>query len=530
MKANLLLISAFALCISAKAQVPTSGLVANYPFTGNANDVSGNVNNAVVNGATLTTDRFGNINSAYSFDGINDDITSTFSSINTSYSLSFWYYTAVATFGKNLFETSSSYLVTTSNQKLDFAQNMSTGNQILTTNSTYTTNGWSHIVVSVDAILNQQKIYLNGVLDNSQTITGTLTSVSSLILGKRPNNTGYFNGKLDDVRIYNRSLTPAEVGQVYTDNCSASNVSTGLVAQYDFTGNANDLSGNGNNGLVNGATLTSDRFGNTNSAYSFNGTNNYINVLNNTSLNFSNNISLSISTWIKLSGSNANYSGIVTKMDGSGNGYQFIVGNNTVLNKLATEFGQGPTGLVFAGNQNLNDGNWHHVMYIVDRPNNKISFYVDNNLDAQVTTTTVSAANIDNTVNLKIGVERTMAYYFKGAMDDIRIYNKALSTCDIDSLFNMPNSISTGINKLSSKSNFIIYPNPVKENLTVLFNTNEVKPLNIELFDLLGNSIQQSKVISSLGENKIEINLNGLTEGVYLIKVENSVQRIQVVK
>jgi hypothetical protein len=56
------------------AQIPTDGLVAWYPFNGNANDESGNGNHGTVNGATLTTDRFGNANSAYSFDGVNDFI------------------------------------------------------------------------------------------------------------------------------------------------------------------------------------------------------------------------------------------------------------------------------------------------------------------------------------------------------------------------------------------------------------------------------------------------------------------------
>ena len=49
--------------------VPTDGLVAYYPFNGNANDESGNGNHGTVNGATLTTDRDGNENSSYSFDG-----------------------------------------------------------------------------------------------------------------------------------------------------------------------------------------------------------------------------------------------------------------------------------------------------------------------------------------------------------------------------------------------------------------------------------------------------------------------------
>ncbi|RKY55315.1 MAG: hypothetical protein DRP89_03575, partial [Candidatus Neomarinimicrobiota bacterium] len=51
-----------------------NGLVAYYPFNGNANDESGNGNDGTVNGATLTTDRFGNENSAYSFDGVDDYI------------------------------------------------------------------------------------------------------------------------------------------------------------------------------------------------------------------------------------------------------------------------------------------------------------------------------------------------------------------------------------------------------------------------------------------------------------------------
>jgi hypothetical protein len=55
--------------------------------------------------------------------------------------------------------------------------------------------------------------------------------------------------------------------------CSSlpSNLQTGLVGYWPFCGNANDMSGNGNNGTVNGATLTKDRFGNINSAYDFNG-------------------------------------------------------------------------------------------------------------------------------------------------------------------------------------------------------------------------------------------------------------------
>ena len=72
--------------------VPTNGLVGWWPFNGNANDESGNNNNGTVNGATLTSDRFGNANKAYSFDGVNDFISYTQTPISNidSVTLSFW--------------------------------------------------------------------------------------------------------------------------------------------------------------------------------------------------------------------------------------------------------------------------------------------------------------------------------------------------------------------------------------------------------------------------------------------------------
>ena len=76
--------------------------------------------------------------------------------------------------------------------------------------------------------------------------------------------------------------------------------STGLVGYWPFNGNANDESGNGNNGTVNGATLTTDRLGNANSAYSFNGTTQEIVVPNSPSLNFETANAFTISYWVSV--------------------------------------------------------------------------------------------------------------------------------------------------------------------------------------------------------------------------------------
>lgn len=100
-----LLLLFFATTFLVNAQIPTNGLVAWYPFIGNAHDSSGNgYNGTIMNGAYLTTDRFGNANNAYSFDGMNDYIniitTNGFSQFNnpqTQYTFIAWIKTSTPT-------------------------------------------------------------------------------------------------------------------------------------------------------------------------------------------------------------------------------------------------------------------------------------------------------------------------------------------------------------------------------------------------------------------------------------------------
>jgi len=88
---------------------------------------------------------------------------------------------------------------------------------------------------------------------------------------------------------------------VLSSVCAYAGINDGLVAYYPFNGNVNDESGNGNNGIVYGATLTNDRLGNPNSAYSFDGINDYISVPDSYSLR-SPTEAVSISAWIYLKG------------------------------------------------------------------------------------------------------------------------------------------------------------------------------------------------------------------------------------
>lgn len=93
-------------------------------------------------------------------------------------------------------------------------------------------------------------------------------------------------------------LTLSILALLILSTISQAGINDGLVAHYPFNGNANDASGYGNHGTVYGATLTADRFGNLNSAYSFNGIDNYIEVPNSDSLNPG---AVTVSAWCKVS-------------------------------------------------------------------------------------------------------------------------------------------------------------------------------------------------------------------------------------
>jgi hypothetical protein len=203
---------------------PTVGLWTYYPFSGNANDSSLNNNNCVVNGAFLTTDRFGNANKAYLFNGITSYLIS---SRNIGIAgaqprtISIWVYTqafpgtsSVCGWGLTGVIGEMSCL------KLLGPTPMFNGNyQDLTASQSVNLNAWYHICFTYDGSVG--KIYVNGVLSGSQALslnaTDTKMSFGYEFGGHGPDWNMHFNGKLSDARIYNRALTDQEVLILYNE-------------------------------------------------------------------------------------------------------------------------------------------------------------------------------------------------------------------------------------------------------------------------------------------------------------------------
>lgn len=196
------------------------GLVAYYPFSGNTKDESGNNNHGVANGGTLTTDRNGTINNAYSFDGSNyikvPNSTSLSSAENTL-TISAWVYNLdrlVSVVCKSAYRGPSLQFRIFTDKEFFFANN---GKSADFTTALNPLNTWKHIVITSDGRI--ANFYLNGVLKSSVPTTFAENAndhTTEMYIGADTHGIPeYYRGKLDEIRIYNRELSPKEIKQLY---------------------------------------------------------------------------------------------------------------------------------------------------------------------------------------------------------------------------------------------------------------------------------------------------------------------------
>ena len=236
------------------------------------------------------------------------------------------------------------------------------------------------------------------------------------------------------------------IGVLLTLNSFSQSIPTnGLVAWYPFSGNTNDSSGNGNNGTNYGATLTTDRFGRANSAYSFNGSS-VITIPNSTSLQVDS--SMTISLWCKYFNLGNGLNSILQKGTGGGcktTGYYVAFDNgglggksyDKTLNYTHT-VGQNQICDGFGDGTNL-DSSWHYLTFVYNPKVSNVIYF-----DGKKMATNWSPSDtfsISNTSNpLLIGgnlsyLGNNVYYLWNGKLDDMRFYNRALDSTEINALY-----------------------------------------------------------------------------------------------
>ena len=214
------------------------------------------------------------------------------------------------------------------------------------------------------------------------------------------------------------------------------NLNSGLQAYYPFNGNANDESSYGRNGIVYGATLTQDRMGNPNKAYSFNGSSSYIQVPYSANL-LPGTGSYSFSGWFNLTSApagKATYLFCIDDGDSDYSGVQALYDQPNQRLMLHYHYDNNWShSTILISNYSL--GSWHHVLSTFDKTNLVCKLYIDGNL---VDTKTLDNNNITARTDLFFGKRSFYApsdAYFQGSQDDIRIYNRVLNSSEIQALF-----------------------------------------------------------------------------------------------
>jgi hypothetical protein len=216
-----------------------NGLVGYWPFCGNANDESGNGNDGVVNGATLTEDRFGVNNMSYSFDGNLNHLVlpSLFDAGAENFTISLWFFAAdnqtgfseilqqdVNAINSNLPDNSINlrYYNGLGGFQGTFAINYPEIVANITATPVPAVNEWHHAIMVKDT--SNFSVYIDNTLVSSTNTSGIYNSFSQPIFIGNINyppvyalNAG-FNGKIDDIGIWNRALSAEEVQQLYTLN------------------------------------------------------------------------------------------------------------------------------------------------------------------------------------------------------------------------------------------------------------------------------------------------------------------------
>ncbi len=209
--------------------LPTEGLIIHLPMSNDANDLSGNSNNGSVMGATLTQNRKGTAGEAYSFDGIDDQITfnfdQQFNQIATSYS--FWIKFRefkAAVLGNDVVDnvqTGVSFTVgqgTTTLNKLAInygngGSPRSSSRRTFVADQTLETDTWYHVVGIIENF-ESMKIFINGI-ESEGFVTGTANSFqhsnSGGSIGRTWDPNSFFSGEMDDFRIFNKALSEVEI-------------------------------------------------------------------------------------------------------------------------------------------------------------------------------------------------------------------------------------------------------------------------------------------------------------------------------
>jgi hypothetical protein len=251
-----------------------------------------------------------------------------------------------------------------------------------------------------------------------------------LVTGKKPGTTTVSVSNLTSTISVNLKITVKD------------SIEMGLIAYYPFNNSGEDLSGKMNDvAYYSNVTSTTNRSGKANSAFSFNGVNSYLMIKDHAGLRLSN-TDFTINTWVKMEDYNPNDLGsliLSKRFSGSNKGYNFGI-NGVISTPIGSiQFGPGGGLPSVTSTTLIGKGSWYMITMVYNLSTSKMKVYRNGVYDTEAT-----ILPLDGSINADLYIGRDNPsigtnYFLKGSIDDIRIYNRALTAQQIQRLYVAPN-------------------------------------------------------------------------------------------
>ncbi len=421
---------------------------------GNVVDKSGQNNTGVLtNMSRNISPASGKIGQSLVFDGSNDevDLSSRFINPGTVFTISMWIYPLSGSSGNTSLLVAQSDIglfYNGTSKKVNYSY---LGDRF--NNTQLVENSWNHIVLVNDS--GNYTFYINGVADGSGS-GGFGFWMYHISL-----STNSFKGRIDDVRIYNRTISANEASRLYNIGVSSkvkiqkTSTSSDLLGHWTFDGGdiygttVYDKSSAGNNGVITGATKALGVFG---QSLNFTNSSQILTVTGNSP----NATQYSVSAWINtptaVSTVGKTIYGEIWTGDCGYSLFKLIVQDNDtfVAGTTVSLFVEGSS-LVSSPSIVLKDNTWVHIVGVFDSISDTHNIYV--NGVKYSSNVAKSAIRNDLSVNTYVGGNTgPCAANFDGKIDDVRVFNKALGESDVLQLYNMSNAnkIKTPTSSVSS--------------------------------------------------------------------------------
>lgn len=295
---------------------------------------------------------------------------------------------------------------------------------------------------------------------------------------------GDFGRYTVQVTNYFGSVTSAPAELLFADTLWQA-----LAAYYPFNGDAKDASGHGYDGVVVDAVLTADRFAQPNSAYSFNGSNQHID------LPFGSNTfaGLTLSAWVRHT-NYTQYSGIVGSRSASNNQIMLTISPDGAIAFNCTATGPEPRWCVAPAPITL-DGEWHAVVATVDAATGTQRLFIDG---ALVAASENSPFTLQSTAPFKIGWDPlTGLRHFDGQIDDVRIYTRVLSADEVRDLYVL--DVQAGFRLTAARTPngiAVSFPGAANLSYSVLYTTDLTTDLWQKLINIPAHSTNRTVVVT----------------------------------